>query len=221
MRIPKIQNYHDGAPKETIEIPQTEFSKPAYIFYTEKTRMKYIKNVEKIVRSSMEYRNLIAYLKGSLGMDFCMFFNNVSMEKGRRVGIEIHHIPFSLFDIVNIIVKKREAEKASLDPLDVSEEVVRLHYEGKVGLVPLSTTVHQLYHRGDIFIPLQYVDKGFLAFYHEYKEYTRDYTEMLVKLIKMSKDFDLAENSVLKRKLIYLDNDGYDSTPEYINQEGE
>lgn len=214
MRIPKISNYSSISDKETLFIPETEFDKPSYIIYNEKTRSKFIKTVEKIIRSSLEYREFISYLRSELGMNFCMFFNNVSRDDIKNIGIEIHHIPFSLFDIVNIVLRKYEAEELPIDPLVIADEVMRLHYEGKVGLVPLSITVHELYHRGDLFIPLQYVDKGFILFYQEYKDYMKEYEEMLKRLIVMSRNFNLNENTILKKHLIYLDPEGYNQVPQ-------
>ena len=214
MRIPKISNYSSISDKETLFIPETEFDKPSYIMYNEKTRSKFIKSVEKIIRSSLEYREFINYLRSELGMNFCMFFNNVSRDDIKNIGIEIHHIPFSLFDIVNIVLRKYETEELTIDPLVIADEVMRLHYEGKVGLVPLSITVHELYHRGDLFIPLQYVDKGFILFYQEYKDYMKEYEEMLKRLIVMSRNFDLKENTILKKHLIYLDPEGYNQVPQ-------
>ena len=215
MRIPKISNYFSISDKETLNIPEVEFDQPSYIIYNEKTRTKFIKSVEKIIRSSLEYRELINYLKTALGMNFCMFFNNISQEDIKKVGIEIHHIPFSLFDIVNIVLRKYETEELTIDPLVIADEVMRLHYEGKVGLVPLSITVHELYHQGDLFIPLQYVDKGFIAFYQEYKDYMKEYEEMLKRLIVLSKEFDLKNNTILQKHLIYLNPEGYSQTPQY------
>lgn len=214
MRIPKISNYSSISDKETLFIPETEFDKPSYIMYNEKTRSKFIKSVEKIIRSSLEYREFISYLRAELGMNFCMFFNNVSRDDIKNIGIEIHHIPFSLFDIVNIVLRKYETEELTIDPLVIADEVMRLHYEGKVGLVPLSITVHELYHRGDLFIPLQYVDKGFILFYQEYKDYMKEYEEMLKRLIVMSRNFNLNENTILKKHLIYLDPEGYNQVPQ-------
>lgn len=214
MRIPKISNYSSISDKETLFIPETEFDKPSYIMYNEKTRSKFIKSVEKIIRSSLEYREFISYLRAELGMNFCMFFNNVSRDDIKNIGIEIHHIPFSLFDIVNIVLRKYETEELTIDPLVIADEVMRLHYEGKVGLVPLSITVHELYHRGDLFIPLQYVDKGFILFYQEYKDYMKEYEEMLKRLIVMSRNFNLNDNTILKKHLIYLDPEGYNQVPQ-------
>ena len=198
-------------------LPELEFTKPAYIFYNEKQRTKFIKKVERLVRSSYEYRALVAYLHTGLGMNFCTFFNNVSMDLGKKIGIELHHIPFSLFDIVSIVLKKYETEELPIDPLVIAEEVMVYHYKGMVGLVPLSTTVHQLYHRGDIFIPLQYVDKGFFLFYKEFKDYMENYEGMLRELVTLSKKYEMDSNKhILSKHLIYLKNEGYDSIPEPI-----
>lgn len=218
MRIPKVSNYHSINDKETMDLPKIEFTKPSYIFYDEKSRVKFVKKVERIVRNSLEYRELIAYLHSGLGMNYCQFFNNVSKDLSPKVGIEIHHIPFSLFDIVSIILKKYEKEEIPIDPLAIAEEVLVYHYKGMVGLVPLSTTVHQLYHRGDIFIPLQYVDRGFFLFFKEFKDYMEGYEDMLRSLITLSKNYDMTKNnSILSKHMIYINNEGYDSIPEKIN----
>lgn len=207
MRIPKINNYNNTSDQENLELCDSNFSKPMYVFYTDKVRTKFIKRIEKIVRGSLEYRELISCLRNNFGMTYCMFFQNVSRDKGKRVGIEIHHMPFSLYDIVNIVLRKYEVNEMEIDPYIIAEEVIKLHYQGKVGLVPLSSTVHELYHRGDIFIPLQNVDKGFVKFYSEYKEYASDYDEMLRRLIVMSKEYTPERNNILKKKLIIINDE--------------
>lgn len=217
MRIPKISNYSSICDRETVALPEVEFNKPSYIMYDDKTRGKFIKTVEKIVRTSVEYKRFIAYLHSHFGMTYDMFFNNVSKDKGKRVKIEIHHMPFTLYDIVNVVLMKYEVEEIPIDPLVIAEEVMMCHYKGMVTLVPLSTTVHQLYHRGDIFIPLQFVDKGFVSFYQAYKPYMAEYEPMLIRLVAMSKAFDMkTANPILHKHLIYLDNQGYKSVPDRI-----
>ena len=217
MRIPKISNYNSIDDRETIVLPESDFNKPSYIMYDNKTRNKFIKTVETMVRSSFEYKKLISYLKEDLDMKYDMFFQDISKDLGKKIGIEIHHIPFTLYDIVSIVLKRYESEDIPIDPLMIAREVTMLHYQGMVGLVPLSTTVHQLYHRGDIFIPLQYVDKGFVSFYQAYKPYMAEYEPMLIRLVSMSKAFDMKNaNQILRKHLIYLQNYGYVSVPERL-----
>ena len=217
MRIPKIYNYTSFDDKETIVLPEGEYNKPSYIMYDDRTRHKFIKTVEKYVRGSYEYKQLIEYLHNQLGMTYDMFFNRVSKETSKKIRIEIHHLPFTLYDIVNVVLKKYEDEELTIDPFMIAEEVTMCHYKGMVTLVPLSQTVHQLYHRGDIFIPVQYMDKGFVKFYQAYKPYMADYEPMLIKLVAMSKAFDIrTANSVLRKHLIYLQNFGYVNIPQNL-----
>ena len=45
----------------------------------------------------------------------------------------------------------------------------------------------------------------------------QDYEERLMHLITLSKDFDLGQNSILQKHLIYLNNLGYNAKPMRIN----
>jgi hypothetical protein len=69
-----------------------------------------------------------------------------------------------------------------------------------------------------VFIPLQYLDEGFLAFYHEYKEeiHGTPLEEILMKKIEVSKTFNFRSNSVLQKKYIYIKNEKYDNVPEKL-----
>lgn len=221
MRIPKIDRKIEVRDKEYIHLKEVEFVKPKYIFFNEKGKIKFIKKVEKIIRSSLEYREFTSYLSSNVGMSFCSFFNNVNKDLGRKIKIEIHHEPFTLFDIVSIVVEKYLVEELPLNPFIVAEEVMKLHYQGRVGLIPLSITVHELVHSGKIFIPIQYLDSGFMKFFEEYKYYINDQMkELLSQKIMLSKNFNLEDNNVLKRKFIYLVNEGYNSTPERLEESG-
>lgn len=225
MRIPKIKHYSSDA--ETIIQPVDElaFSKSFYNLTNNKEKVKFIKTIEKLVRSSLEYKELIRYLSSKLGMNFCSFFHNVSKEKYSKanIRIELHHEPFTLFDIVDIVLNKHLAELEEnefVNMLDVAEEVMALHYDGYVGLLPLSQTVHELVHSGTLFIPLQFIDEGFNEFYNQYKQYIDEpLKQMLVAKVGLSKEY--AENpdkflTVLRKKYIYVMNENYESVPEYL-----
>ena len=72
---------------------------------SDKDKVKFIKRCEKVIRSSNEYRDYVAFLKENIDMDKCAFWKNVSSENSKRVKIEIHHEPFTLFDIVSVVVE--------------------------------------------------------------------------------------------------------------------
>ena len=69
------------------------------------------------------------------------------------IKIEIHHYPFSLRDIVEIVIRKREYYKESLSVQMTAKEVMMLHYKLIIGLIPLSQTVHELAHSSRLFVP--------------------------------------------------------------------
>ena len=219
MRLPKLDKYDDHIEKELVELPELILERKRYNLDNDKERFKFISNIEKLCRQSLEYKTLIDYLKLNKGMDFCSFFHKISKKNfGKtRISVEIHHEPFTLYDIVAIVIAKRQAEDLSLDMHEIADEVMRLHYSGRVGLIPLSTTVHQLVHSGKFFIPLQYLDDGYNKFYQEYYKYIKQMdgiNEMMEAKIRLSKEY--ADNpdkflAVLKKRFIYVVNsDGLD-----------
>lgn len=218
MRLPRITKYDSSIEKETVNLKQIEYGRKYYDLDNDKDRFKFISTVERICRSSMEYKQLIEFLKVNMNMNFCSFFHNVSrnINGTAKVRIEIHHEPFTLYDIVAIILNDRIENEKYISIFDIADEVMEVHYKGYVGLVPLSETVHELVHNGKIFIPLQFIDEGFNLFYRKYKK-TIDNMDGLCDLlqakVRLSKEY--AKNpdefiSILKKRYIYILNEGYE-----------
>lgn len=149
-------------------IPEFDFL--TYDLEDDKEFKKYLKDIEKEVRGSFEYRHMIDYFKNYMDMDKCSFLQ-VSNSDNYNIKIEIHHYPFTLFDIVQIVYKKRVANYEPTDVQMVAKEVTILHYKLLVGLIPLSVTVHQLVHEGKLFIPVQNVLGRYNLFVDMYKPY--------------------------------------------------
>ena len=214
MRIPKVfesKNKFDEIQKETIKMELTpmNFFAPDWED-DEKNYIKLIKNIERLVRNSYEYKNYIKFLKDEIDMNCCSFFRNLTRDD---INIEIHHSPLTLFEITTIVFSKhcKLYGNSNINIYDISEEITKLHYENLVGLIPLSLTVHELVHRGDIFIPLTSVYGNVSKFYKDYKEY---FSEEQVKLLKnhimTTKQIDKEKYrpSVLERKYTYIEIDG-------------
>ena len=87
------------------------------IINNDKDKSKFIKRCEKIIRSSQEYKDYINFLKEHVDMNKCAFFQNISMEDTKRVKIEIHHEPFTLYDYVAVVVDRYLAEGLPLNDL--------------------------------------------------------------------------------------------------------
>lgn len=138
----------------------------------EKERKKVIKTIESIVRKSPEYSAFIGYLKNNLNLTKCTFHKDVDISELRKTKLEFHHYPFTLYDIVDTVLNKHLEQNGEIINLfAIAEEVMLLHYELKIGLVPLSKTIHELAHAGKKFINLKYVTQSYLKFIANYSQW--------------------------------------------------
>lgn len=165
---------------------------------------KYLKDIERTVRQSFEYKIFCKYLRENFGMDRCAFFNNVSNSEDYSVRIELHHYPFSLFDIVSIVYRKRAYNHQPLSIFMVAEEVLKLHYQLLVGLIPLSETVHQLVHAGRLFIPVNKVMGRYRLFVDIYYPFIEPEQLETLKMIERAtnENSEVGDTTILNTNLI-------------------
>lgn len=189
---------------------------------TANQKKKIIKRIESQIRSSMEYRDYITFLKDYMDMRHCAFFNNVTNEgaENRKIKIEVHHDPFTLYELVEVVMDHQQRLGKPLNELYVAEEVMKLHYDNMVGLIPLSKTMHQVVHKsGKIKIPLNLVYGNYKKFMQEYEDDIPD--EMWEKLERKMEE-TLAINSdtfdALQKQYTYIEVDGF-SLPKKIEEE--
>lgn len=142
-----------------------------YDLNDEKELFKYFKDIEKVVRTSPEYSAMIRFLRANMNMNKCSFYKNVSNELTNKIRIHIHHEPFDLFSITQIVYKKRCAYRESLEVEMVAKEVMFLHYNMLVGLIPLAETPHELVHNKYLFIPINKVYGAYQTFVNLYQEF--------------------------------------------------
>jgi hypothetical protein len=210
MRVPKVENYNTKNVIEHHNIQELPKLTRSILLLNDKDKIKLIKTVERVVRSSQEYKHYIQYLKDEIDMTMCSFFNNVSNKDRQKISIEIHHEPFTLFDISQTVLEKFIANNEIINPILIAEEVMKIHYQGRVGLIPLSVTVHKLVHNGKLFIPLQNVYGDFIKFLEDYDQYiSNDLKDILEAKLKMSKELQINDMTLLEKKYIYLDVKGF------------
>jgi hypothetical protein len=198
------------ATKNVVISAEEKPERPQYAFRSNNERRKYVDMVKAYVRASQEYKDYIKFLKDHVDMNKCIVFNKLRPGVDKKYSIELHHDPFSLFDICNIVLSKRQALGESINPYKVAEEVTELHYDGKVGLINLSVTCHELCEKGKIFIPLQWIYQRFDKFYSEYEEYIDEVTASKIELkVKMSMACDQIQSDVLDTEFVYIDIDGF------------
>ena len=208
MRIPRITKIDETVKEETITIDEFEKLEYPYI-KREDINDKLIKRIERIIRSSIEYKEYIKFLKEELDLNYCSFFSNVNWDD---VTIEMHHSLFTLYDITVIVLNKQLINNINVTVWDVADEVMLIHYRNIIALTPLSTTVHELVHTGDVFVPLQMQYGDWITFWNEYKNYmTSDQINHMKNILKSSneclKDYNVY--GILERKYTYIECDGF------------
>lgn len=194
-----------------LEAPKVMEYEP--IYETEKDKRKFIEQVKRSIRSSKEYKDYIRFLKDNMDMDKCAFFSNIKHTRENKIGIEIHHEPFTLDDIVRIVITKQLEEGKPLNDLDIADEVMELHYNDEVGLVPLSKTIHDVIHAdtNKLFVPLTLCYGNYKKFVEDYQDYIEDdILTRLEKKIELTKNIKDDSFSALDIKFEYLDVDGID-----------
>ena len=193
---------------------------PVYNLYDydlndEKSFKQYIKDIESIVRTSFEYRALIKYLKEYVDMDKCAFYENLSNADNSKIRIEIHHEPLSLYDIAIIVYNKRVSFNEPLDEEMVAKEVMYLHYDLMVGLIPLAETVHQLVHAQYLFVPTTAVYGKYREFVSRYEPYMLpEQIEVLNHIEEATKVYTGEDaQTILSKQFIYIDASGTYNLP--------
>lgn len=180
------------------EVP--EFETECWCLEDEKDYEKFVKEVEKQVRRSFEYRKFIAYIRDNMEMNQCAFLKGVTNQESFDIKIEIHHYPFSLRDIVEIVIRKRKYYRDSLSVQMTAKEVMMLHYKLIIGLIPLSQTVHELAHSSRLFVPSDKVLGRYNVFVEYYKPFCDP--EQLETLNRIEKYSIEKQNAVLNTNIL-------------------
>lgn len=198
-------------PKKEIKVNIDELPvRPQPKYNTPRDMEKYIKTCEIVIRKSLEYREYIKFLKENFNMNECLILSNLKNGEHKRYRIEIHHEPFTLFDIVETVIARRLENGESISTLKVADEVMDLHYSGMVGLVPLTATMHELVHAGRIFIPLQFIYHKYNEFFAEYEDYMNDaLKEKIEAKVNLSLHTQDLVSDVLDVEFAYLNVDGF------------
>ena len=194
-----------------------EYDIETYDIYSDKDFKKYIQDVEKEVRSSIEYKRAIRYLKNYMGMNESAFMEDISSENDNKISIELHHSPFTLFDIALIVFNKRLYYGESLELQATSKEVAKLHYYLVVGLVALTKTEHELVHSSFLFVPANKVLGNYGKFITYYKNFmTPDQIDIIDRIEEYSMTYNQAQNEIiLQNNLITLDTSVSYSLPKF------
>lgn len=200
-----LQISHHNLPSNIKLENVQDYDIECYCLEDEKDFNKFINDTERDIRRSYEYREFIKYIRDNMQMNKCAFLEGVTNEETFDIKIEIHHYPFSLHDIVEIVLKKRLYYNESTSKFMVAKEVMSLHYKLVVGLIPLSQTVHELAHSGKLFVPSDKVVGRYNMFVDLYKPFcTVEQLEVLDRIEKYSREnrSDILDTTILNQNTI-------------------
>jgi hypothetical protein len=166
---------------------------------------KYVKAIERVVRTNDRYSKYIFYLKNEIKLNHCMVLKNVD---DNDCDIEMHHGPvFTLYDVCAIVLEYFILKKWKISTTRVADVVLDEHLKNRVQVIMVSDTVHEEIHNGEIFINYKQAWGDLAAFTKKYWDaISPEYREQLNRyidrsLIHDSNDFGiLTLNPELTRK---------------------
>lgn len=180
-----------------------------------------IKYITARVRKTIEYKNLIDYLKRTMNINNCSFYKDYSIDKGFT--IELHHAPLTLYDYVETICNYHFSLNKNdpyIIPWEIEEETNKLHYEFKIGLIPLNPTAHKLVHSGALEIHPLMVNFNWKSFINQYKDYISDEVKNKITFFDELNNKDPNEiPSILKYKPVIINNLRFKSLGNFNIQE--
>ncbi len=132
-------------------------------FASEKDYKKFVTSVKYIIRKSPEYNIWTDYIKHTLGHKYCQFTKEVDDE----VTVDLHHHPYALQDIVETVISNNLV-KGTINSLNISKEVLLLHYNNEIGFILLVRTLHEKFHNGFLDIPMNLVLGNYSEFERKY-----------------------------------------------------
>lgn len=195
------------------DVPEIEDINP-FNLNDDKEFNKYILAIKSIVRKSFEYRRYINFIRDNYSMNKDAFSEDISNSEGFDIRIEIHHYPFSLDDIANIVYKKRCYYNENVSIWMVAKEIMSLHYKNMIGLIPLSKTAHELVHAHRLFIPINAIYGRYELFINYYRPFI---TDEQIDVLERIEDYtvkqspELLNNNILNynKVNINIENDTY------------
>lgn len=106
--------------------------------------IKFIKDVESLVRKSKEYSRYIAYLKNEVGLRSCALFHNID---DSVAPIEMHHGPiFTLYDIAEIQIAHMFVHGEAINSMSVANNVLKDHFDNIIQITMLCEMAHKGVH---------------------------------------------------------------------------
>ena len=139
--------------------------------YTYDDLQKFIPRIERIIRSSPEYKQYLHYIYETLQIRNCDYFTEWNIEE--NITFNIHHL-ITLYNLVEIVGAKLLLDNDYIYTFDVAKEVILLHFKDYVPVILLTQTIHEALHAG-----LYKIKKDSKSLnLGKYKEFVKEYKDV-------------------------------------------
>lgn len=133
---------------------------------------KFIKEVEKLVRTSDDYSAFVQYIKRCLGINFCQVSSKIY---DTDATIEMHHGPlFTLYDVCDVILTWFIKNHLKINTFRVANKVLDEHFAMRVQVIMLTVTNHEAIANRDLFTHFNQGIGNVDAFIKMYTPYLND-----------------------------------------------
>lgn len=158
----------------TIESTDYEYNLSLRVkdFENESEEIKFIKSCERGIRSCPEYKVWTSYLKDALNYRIC----DITGENNEELTVEVHHHPYTLFDITRCVTKEFMFEEQEFCSFDVCTKVIEMHYQMRTPFVLMIKSMHEKFHNGFLKLPMELVHGDYKYFFENYAKYMDENT---------------------------------------------
>lgn len=203
--LPSIK-YTKGITNPTITSKRSfydlEFEKGKEYFNDLENFVSFVKAVERIFRSSDQYKKYAHYIKFQVGMKRCQLHNNIeeTEQSDEKLSLEMHHGPiFTLFDLVSIIVDDQLKRGERLTTFKVADIISEEHFNNNIQVVILCKTCHELVHDDQIKLHYNQAFGNIINFLKKYKlGITKELFMKMKDYIEDCRDTEYFSNEVLE-----------------------
>jgi hypothetical protein len=136
----------------------------------EKELNKFIKKCETMIRMCPEYNDWTTYIRDVMNMTRCM----ITGEWHENAKSDIHHHPVTLYVVVKAVIQKNIQMNREFSSIDIIEEVMDLHFQMKIPFIVVLKSIHELYHSGNLLLPVELCQGDLNYFVKTYGSYMEE-----------------------------------------------
>lgn len=124
---------------------------------------RFVKACVRLIRTCPEYRYWTDYIRQTLSLINC----DITGESGIKTTVDVHHHPISLFAYTKAVILKNLSQGNSICTADIMIQMLQLHFEMKVPFVLLMTSLHEMFERGHLNLPMELVHGDYTYFINQ------------------------------------------------------